>query len=189
MVKLMLNLNFDKNNLKSKKGLFLLLFLLIIISMPLFAGNYNKLVDFFTKVKPPAPSAKVPIYSCPSEKPFCINGADISKDGTYIGFGADLPKNASIYASFDGKISTLTITLPKNLGSEKLTAIYLESEDKKVVYYFIGDSSVEREVKSGEIIGRSVDKIKAYNTSLVFQSVKDSQKGELNKVSSEDFIF
>lgn len=132
-------------------------------------------------------------FKCPSVDQFCKDGKSLNKDGVYLGFASQIPENSPIYAAIDGKmtVSDTTISYKNDDGeevSEQLNTIYITREELTLIYYFYGDTSQEREVKKGDIIGKSLEKIAAYDTSLIFQVLKgDLKKGEKVQLSKEDF--
>ncbi len=170
--------------LTSNKRVLIGLFILLIVAIPLLASKYTNISTL-----PPLIS-KATKYQCPADKSFCEKGKDLIKDGTYLGLSGDLASKSAIIATFDGTITSSTTILPDNLKSEKLNTIYLDNTDKnlRAIYYFKGDSSASKIVRKGDQIGTVLNKIEAFNTSLIFQIIKgDPFKGEKLHLSSSDF--
>lgn len=133
------------------------------------------------------------IYKCPSVKEFCLEGRDIIKDKTYAGFGENLATGSAILASFDGKVTGLTITLPPQFQSEKLNVIYLDNTENNIraTYYFKGAPINFNEVdtKEGATLGIIEDKMQYYDTFLLFTIIRgDPQKDERIRLTAKDFI-
>lgn len=183
--------NFNKQVLGfANKRLLIALFVVLIILIPFLAFNYNNIQKLFTKNKPAPLTDKSIKYQCPSVKAFCEKGKDLIKNGAYLGFAGDLASKSAILATFDGKITSSITILPDNLKKEKLITIYLDNIEKnlRAIYYFKGDGTGLKTVKKGDQIGRSLYKINAYETYLIFQIIKgDPVKGEKIKLSAKDF--
>lgn len=130
-------------------------------------------------------------YQCPSEKKSCQEGKDITKDNLYVGFGLNLKPQKDILASMDGLMSVSKTILPKEQGSEELLTIYIDDEQNKLraIYFYKGNASGPRQVFKGELIGKSLEKISAYDTSLIFQIISgDPLKGQQIKITPADFM-
>lgn len=181
-------------DLSSRKRFILIILLIIIITVPLIVFKYNDLVKFISKnglsSLPPSALTGNVNYGCPSVKSFCESGKDLSLQEEYLGFGNNLASGSAILASFDGNLTSTTTILPPSLKSESLITLYLDNpeNDLRAVYFFKGESSASRKVTRGEKIGRSLTKIQAFDTSLVFQIIKgDKIKGERLHLTAKDF--
>lgn len=130
-------------------------------------------------------------YNCPSTDDFCKNGKDIEKDGKYEGFGAAVPALSSVYAAFEGNISSLKGKLSPELGGEEIVIIYLDNKERglRAVYTLKGQAPQPRIIKQGAAITRVGDKMQTYGgVSLIFKLIKgDPLLGEVVKLTSEDF--
>lgn len=130
-------------------------------------------------------------YSCPSISSFCQTAKDINQNGDYFGFGADLPENTPIFAAFDGQVNYITSTTSKEMGEEKMNIIYLDNKEKalRAVYYTKGDVSNVTSVKAKEGLGRVGKPINLYQTSFVFQLIKNYTSTPENiHLNSADFL-
>lgn len=145
------------------------------------------------RVNPKPASLQKGPYACPTSRvSFCKEGKDIYKDNKYIGFGAKLATNSAILAAFNGDITIISATLPKEFNEEKYTIIYLDNKDKLLrgIYYFKGTAEAVKSVAEGDAIATSVGQIAYYdNNSLVFALVKnDFIKDERVKLTTKDFV-
>ncbi len=171
----------------------LVILLILVIAIPIAAAyfsNFLNLRNIFLKpsLNPPlAPAA----YLCPtSDKTFCLEGKDITQNSTYLGFGSYVASGSAVLASFDGQLTPSFTILSPDLKNEKLVTLTLDSKDKtmRAIYFYKGDWSPQREVKRGETIGKILDTIKAFKTSLIFQIIKGPpSKPEIIKLNSTDF--
>ena len=135
--------------------------------------------------------------SCPSLKEFCQKGEGVVKDGKYIGFGGKLASGSTIFAAFDGVLSSTTSTFPKEEDNQttqkKFITAYLDNSELGLrgIYYFRGSISKSEKVTKGEQIGISNGKVITIydNKSLIFSLIAGYPKTNnpiiLNK---ENFI-
>lgn len=167
----------------------------IVIVLPILLAIFLTKMKYPTQTTPTKLSSdlKKGIYKCPSVKEFCLEGRDIIKDKTYVGFGGNLATGSAILASFDGKVTGLTITLPPQFNSEKLNVIYLDNTENNIraTYYFKGQpinfNGVE--TKEGATLGIIEDRMQYYDTALLFTIIKgDPQKDEKTRLTAKDFI-
>lgn len=171
------------------------LVIVVVVALPIL------LAIFLTKINRPTPKTptklssdlKKGIYKCPSVKEFCLEGRDIIKDKTYVGFGGDVASGSAILASFDGKVTGFSMTLPPQFQSEKLNVIYLDNQENNIraTYYFKGApiNFNEIDTKEGATLGIIKDRMQYYDTFLLFTIVKgDPQKDEKIRLTSKDFI-
>ena len=164
----------------------LLILILLLILVPILSYKYKDIQNFFSK----APSPQVQQLACPVNNNLCKNGQDLIQNGIYMGFSLDVPAGTPIMAALDGNTTVFKTILPKEQKSEKLVTIYLDSIDGKTraVYFYKGEWSPEGSVKRGNLIGKSSEKIEAYNTSLLFQIIKgDIKSGIISHLTSLDF--
>lgn len=149
--------------LRNKK-IFILVIILSLLPIIYFKGQ----IINFLRQNSLLPSAG---YLCPTQKSFCESGVDIMEQGVYLGMGGNLSYPAQLVAVFDGDLKVSTITLP---SEEKIIVASIDSSDQKTqaIYLYKGDKTYERKVKKGMVIGKSLEKISAYNTSLLFQIIK-----------------
>lgn len=175
-------------NLKNKKLVILLILVTAILITAAYFSNFLNVRNIFLKTNLNQ-SAEVS-YLCPTETNFCKSGKDISSNNTYLGLGGEVASGSAVLASFDGYLTPSFTILSPDLKNEKLVTLSLDNADKTIraIYFFKGDWSPQREVKKGEIIGKILDRIEAFNTSLIFQIIKGSPtKPETVKLNSTDF--
>lgn len=144
------------------------------------------------KIKVVDPKLQAGPYKCPSISEFCQLGKQINKDGLIVGFGATIASGSPVLATFDGHVQSLETTLPKSLGGEKLTVVYLDNAQKylRTIYYFKGTASKNNvNVKEGEEIGKTGEDMNYYDgITLMIQIIKnDPQTGEKLKLTTQDF--
>ena len=117
--------------------------------------------------------------SCPSLKEFCQKGESIIKDGKYIGFGGKLASGSTIFAAFDGVLSSTTSTFPKEEDNQttqkKFITAYLDNSELGLrgIYYFRGSIPKSGKVTKGDQIGISNGKVITIydNKSLIFSLI------------------
>lgn len=171
-------------NLKNKPVVIIILIVIILPIILTLTGTVN-LRPFIAKLKNITQGPTK--YFCPTEKVFCENGSDIIKDGQYLGFGAEVASGSAVLASFDGKLTPTRTTL----NQENLVILYLDSKDssKRAIYIFKGDSSVERDVRKSETIGKIRGKTDSFNTSLIFQVLPEkNSSSQIIKLTPKDFV-
>lgn len=173
----------------------IMVLVIVVVILPILLAILPMKISRPTPKTPPKLSSdlKKGIYKCPSVKEFCLEGGDIIKDKTYAGFGEDLATGSAILASFDGKVTGLTITLPPQFNNEKLNVIYLDNTENNVraTYYFKGApiNFNEVETKEGATLGIIEDRMQYYDTALLFTIIKgDPQKDEKIRLTAKDFI-
>lgn len=151
----------------------------------------KKTVIALPKSSTPSSAIKVNKISCPAIATFCLKGQDIAKGETYMGFGSKIATNSAILATFDGEITTISLTLPPQFQNEKIETIYLDNKQLglRAIYQFKGQSSSLQKVKKGQKIAAVGEPISYYdNVSLVFALVKgDFISGEKVKLTVQDF--
>lgn len=139
-------------------------------------------------------------FACPSISQFCQKGADILFDNNYYGFGSDLPSGSSLFAAFDGKLTTTLSSIPKGNQSaemQKINLVMLTNKDLllRAAYLFPGPVPQEQTVKKGDKIGTvSGENMPLYGkVSLVFILTRNDQVmgsrlgGERVKLTKADF--
>lgn len=190
--------------LKDRKTLLIIILVLTALAVLIF-NIWQRSTRIGPNTPPPPPKAEIELpkssvdpttikvdkLDCPSIPTFCSRGQDINKDGQYLGFGAKVATNSAIFASFDGEITTINITLPPQFQNEKIETIYLDNPEKTIraIYQYKGQPSGLKTVKKGQNIASVGTPIAYYdNISLLFSLIKgDFIKGEKFKLTTQDF--
>lgn len=177
-------------DLKNRNLIVIIILAIAIVLAAAYFSNFLNLRNIFQQINPAPSTQPAALYLCPTAEVFCKEGKTITQNGTYLGFGGSVATGSAVLASFDGQLTPSFTTLPPDQKNEKLVTLSIDSKDKsfRAVYYYKGDWSAQREVKRGEVIGRILDKIQAYDTSLIFQIIKGSPaKWETVRLNSADF--
>ena len=185
-----------------KRALVMIIFIVIIFVVLLgILNSFNILPAyklFPNQIQAPSTQQNTNVssqkISCPSIPEFCQSGNGIIKDEKYLGWGSVLASESAIIAAFDGILSSIESTFPKEKDNQttqkKFITAYLDNSELGLrgTYYFRGSMTKSGKVSKGEQIGVSNGKVISIydNKALVFSLISGYPKANTPAILNKD---